>query len=278
MINKALGLDIKKLLDEDDLNRNFYYIRNLPNTPVYLELKIKSDLVLSGTDYFIAVFKELGVDENTLSGLTPYEGQFLTKGTVIRFKNSIPLSVAITGERLALNLLHHSSAISTYTKKFVDLTQGTKIKILDTRKTTPGLKTLEKYAVRIGGGHNHRFGQTDTWMVKDNHKTCMGGIKPAIDFFIQQGAFYNEIVVEVHNLKELEEIKSYGIKRIMLDNFTPEETKRAILIKEPNMTYEVSGGITLKNLKDYLITGVDAISTSSLTNPPKVDISLKYKP
>lgn len=269
---------VRQWLEEDDLYRNFFYTKNLPLTPVQMELKIKSDLILSGTDYFLAVFHELGFDESLLSEIKQYEGQRLKQGTIIKFANPVPFAVAVTGERLALNLIHHASSISTHTDKFVAQTTGMDIRILDTRKTTPGLRTLEKYAVRLGGGHNHRFGQTDTWMVKDNHKTCLGGLQAAVLFFKAQGAFYNEIVVEVHNLKELTEAQSLGITRVMLDNFTPEDINKAISQKTPGMTYEVSGGISLANLKAYLIPGVDAISTSALVNAPKVDISLKYKP
>lgn len=269
---------VRGFLQEDDLTRNFFYNKNLPQTPVNLELKIKSNLVLSGTDFFVAVFKELGINENVFNDLLTQEGKSFKAGEVIKIINPIPFAVAVTGERLALNLLHLSSSISSYTKQFADLASPYNIKILDTRKTTPGLRLIEKYAVRVGGGHNHRFGQTDTWMVKDNHKTCMGGLKSAVDFFIQQGAYYNNIIVEIHNLQELQEAQSLGIHHLMLDNFTIDQIHQAIKLKQPYNTYEVSGGVNLSNLANYLIPGVDAISTSQLVSPPKVDISLKYKP
>lgn len=269
---------IKNWLEEDGLNRNFYYTKSLPDKPVYLELKIKSDLFFSGADFFIAVFKELGVSEEVFSKLYNYEGKKINKGEVIKFDTPVPFSVALSGERLALNLIQHASSISTYTNILAQMAAIHNIKILDTRKTTPGLRMLEKYAVRVGGGYNHRFDQVDTWMVKDNHKTCLGGIEQAINFFKKQGSFYNQIVVEIHDLAELEIAKKLGVTHFLLDNFSPEDIHKAIKLKEKGMTYEISGGITLENIASYFISGVDAISTSSLTNStPRVDISLKYK-
>jgi len=151
------------------------------------------------------------------------------------------------------------------------------IKILDTRKTTPGLRFLEKYAVRVGGGFNHRMGQTDTWMIKDNHKSFFGGLKGALEFFGKMGSFYNSVVVEIHNTSELEEAISHGVKHVMLDNFTPEQVSEAISLKRDSMTFEVSGGINLDNIKNYLISGVDGISIGKITyDAPSVDISLKF--
>ena len=276
---KQLQPIVRNWLEEDDLSRNYFYTKSLPTDPVFLELKIKSDLILCGMDFFIAVFKELGVKENKFEIFNTYEGKKVIKGTVIKLSESIPLSVALTGERLALNLLQHASSIATLTNQFSQIVHPHGIKILDTRKTTPGLRQLEKYAVRTGGGFNHRFGQTDTWMIKDNHKTCFGDLKSAVDFFVNQGVFYNNLVVEIHDLMELQTAKDLNIKHIMLDNFSPEDIKKAIKLKELGMTYEVSGGINLDNIHDYLISGVDAISSSSLiSSAPRVDISLKYSP
>lgn len=141
-INSLLPI-VRSFLQEDDLGRNFFYNKNLPQTPVNLELKIKSDLVLSGTDFFVAVFKELGISEHVFQDLLAQEGKSFQAGDILKIKDSIPFSVAVTGERLALNLLHHSSSISSYTKQFADLAKPLNIKILDTRKTTPGLRLLE---------------------------------------------------------------------------------------------------------------------------------------
>lgn len=274
---KALLPQIQNWLEEDDLTRNYYYTRSLPTHPVKLELKIKSHLVLSGLDYLAATFTQLG-SENDFSFLNEFEGKSFAQGDVITFPELMPFNLAVTGERLALNLVQHASSISTWTKKHVELAHDHGINILDTRKTTPGLRTLEKYAVRMGGGFNHRLGQTDTWMIKDNHKTSLGGLKGAWHFFKGQGAFYNNIVTEIHSLEELQEAKEIGITHVMLDNFSPELVKEAIKIKSPNMFFELSGGLTLSSIPQYLIPGVDALSLGSITySAPRVDISLKFK-
>ena len=278
LIHTSLLPAINKWLEEDDLTRNSHYTRSLPTTPVELHLKIKSDLVLAGTDYFIATFMALGVNEESLYFLKEYEGKSLKSGEVIKFPKPVPFSIALTAERLALNLLQHGSSIATWTREHVKLAEKFDIKILDTRKTTPGLRSLEKYAVRVGGGFNHRFGQADVWMIKDNHKTCMGGLKGAWHFFKEQGTFYNDVIVEIHDLKELKEAISLGVKHVMLDNFSPEEIKEAIKLKVSGMTFEASGGIRFTTLKDYLISGLDALSIGALTNAaPRVDLSLKFR-
>jgi len=274
---KALLPQIQSWLEEDDLTRNFYYSRSLPKHAVKLQLKVKSPLILAGTDYLAATFIQLG-SENNFSFLEEFEGKSLPEGTIIEFPDSMPFSLAVTGERLALNLVQHASSIATWTEKHVSLASKTGIKILDTRKTTPGLRSLEKYAVRLGGGFNHRLGQTDTWMIKDNHKTSLGGLKGALDFFKNQGAFYNNIVVEIHSLEELEEAISLGITQVMLDNISPDKIKEAVKMKKAGMTFEVSGGLNLSTIPNYLINGVDALSLGSITySAPRVDLSLKFK-
>ena len=276
-----LGLlpDIENWLAEDDLNRNIFYSKNLPQLPVRMSLKIKSDLKLAGTDYFIATFMALGIESEQFNFLNEFEGKNFKSGDVIELPFNVPFAIALNAERLALNLLQHASSIATWTHQHVALAQELGIKILDTRKTTPGLRSLEKYAVRVGGGFNHRFGQTDAWMIKDNHKTCMGGLKGALNFFKSQGAFYNNIIAEIHDLSELKEALELGINHVMLDNFSREEIEAALKLKPKGMTFEVSGGIRLNNIKDYLIEGVDAISIGAITySAPRVDLSLKYKP
>lgn len=275
----SLYPQIRSWLDEDDLTRNFHYTRTLSSSDVKLYLKIKSPIVLAGTDYFVATFAALGADPSHFEFLKYWDGKNFQSGEVIEFPEAIPFNIAVTGERLALNLLQHASSIATWTKHHVDLANKKHIKLLDTRKTTPGLRSLEKYAVRVGGGFNHRLGQTDSWMIKDNHKTCMGGLKGAYDFFLQQGAFYNSIIAEIHDLNELKQAQILGIQNVMLDNFSPEQIHEAVKLKKSNMTYEVSGGIKLENLEKYLIEGIDAISLGALTySAPRVDISLKFKP
>lgn len=274
----SLFPQIRTWLEEDDLTRNFHYTRSLEGSEVKMFLKIKSPMILSGADYFVATFASLGADAAGLNFLRKWDGKQFQAGEVIEFPELMPFNIALTGERLALNLLQHASSISTWTKKHVELASKKNIKLLDTRKTTPGLRSLEKYAVRVGGGYNHRLGQTDAWMIKDNHKTCLGGLKGAFEFFQSQGAFYNSIIAEIHDLEELKVAHSLGIKHVMLDNFSPESIHEALKMKTTGMTYEVSGGIKLDNLSQYLIEGVDVISLGSLIySAPRLDISLKFK-
>jgi nicotinate-nucleotide pyrophosphorylase (carboxylating) len=186
--------------------------------------------------------------------------------------------VALSGERVALNLLSHASAIATYTHQLVKKASAKNIVILDTRKTTPGLRWLEKYAVVCGGGKNHRWSQTDMWMIKDNHKTLMGGVKGALEYFQNMGAYYNPILLEVHSLEELRQGLELGIRHFMLDNFSSNDIAKAVAIKKAQTTFEISGGVTLENIDQYLIAGIDAISVGSLTqNPPRIDLSLKME-
>jgi nicotinate-nucleotide pyrophosphorylase (carboxylating) len=275
----SLYPQIKSWLDEDDLTRNFHYTRTLSSSDVKLYLNIKSPIVLAGADYFVATFSALGANASHFEFLRNWDGKEFHAGEVIEFPELIPFNMAVTGERLALNLLQHATSIATWTKKHVTLAEKKNIKLLDTRKTTPGLRSLEKYAVRVGGGFNHRLGQTDSWMIKDNHKSCLGGLQGALDFFLKQGAFYNSIIAEIHDLNELKEAQALGIQHVMLDNFSPETIREAVKMKTLNMTYEVSGGIKFENLESYLIEGVDAISLGALTySAPRVDISLKFRP
>lgn len=273
---KSLLPQIEQWLLEDDLTRNYHYTKSLPTHPVYLQLKIKSPMVLCGTDYIAATFLQLGADNN-FSFLKEFEGKKLDTMT-IDFPETMPFNIAVTGERLALNLVQHASSIATWTEKHVAIAKEKNIKILDTRKTTPGLRSLEKYAVRIGGGFNHRLGQTDSWMIKDNHKTSLGGLKKAWEFFQNQGAFYNNTIVEIHSIDEMREAINLGCRHLMLDNFSPENIREAVKLKKDHMTIEVSGGLNLSTIPQYMIDGVDAMSLGSITySAPRVDLSLKFK-
>lgn len=265
------------VIDEDDFTRNLFYSSKLPTKDVECHLKIKDDMTLSGLGFFFEVFNYLLDEKFDYSYPLEFEGHAFKKNESKEIVFSLPFNVVLTGERVALNLLQMCSSISTYTKKFVEICEPYGIKVLDTRKTTPLYRALEKYAVRIGGGYNHRFGQTDVFMVKDNHKSYFGGIEPAVSFFKSVGAFYQDMVVEVHNLEELDQALKLGLRHLMLDNFRPEIVREALNQKAPGVTYEISGGINLSNIKNYCIEGVDAISIGSITyGAPKVDLSLKY--
>lgn len=273
MENKWIEKQIETYFLEDEIFKNQIYLSQLPKSDVSCSLKIKDDIVVAGMPFFTSSFNYL-LGDNALS-LMEFEGNKLKKGDEINFK--LPFNVALSGERIALNLLQHCSSIATYTAKFVQKLEGTNIRLLDTRKTTPGLRTIEKYATNIGGAYNHRLSQMDTFMIKDNHKTHFGGLDKAIEFFRGMKSFYAPLIVEIHDLNELKIANEYGVNHLMLDNFSPSEVMEAIGYKKDGQTYEVSGGINLETITNYKIEGVDAISVGKITyDAPHVDISLKY--
>lgn len=260
--------------EEDDLFRNAFYSQQLSSDLCLCKLNIKSDLLLAGLPYFIDVFNYLGAKLD-FTNFRKYEGKKFKKGEIIEF--NLTFAQALMGERIALNLLQRASSIATYSAQFVEKAKKSGIKILDTRKTLPGHRSIEKYAVRMGGACNHRLGQTDVWMIKDNHKSFFGGIAPAVEFFRGQQAFYVPIEVEVHSISELTEALGLNVNIIMLDNFSPTMIAQAVDLKTPGILYEVSGGINLANIDQYLIKGIDAISIGQLTyGAPFVDLSLKF--
>ncbi|OIQ15670.1 MAG: nicotinate-nucleotide diphosphorylase (carboxylating) [Bacteriovorax sp. MedPE-SWde] len=276
LISNAVRATIENYFNEDDLSRNLFYINSLPSDLVKCKLKLKDDLVLAGLPYFVEVFRYLGADIDYKT-FEKYEGIEFNKSDKSEIEFELPFSIALTGERIALNLLQHASAIATHASQYMKKAEGTGIAILDTRKTTPGHRSLEKYAVRVGGGYNHRLGQTDLWMVKDNHKSFFGGVKEAVEFFRSMKGFYTPIEVEVHDIAEFDQVLEMGVKHMMLDNFSPEDIRKVINKKPEGVTIEVSGGIRLSTIDDYLIEGVDAISVGAITyGAPPVDISLKY--
>jgi len=278
MWKASLKSDMEHYFSEDDLSRNFYYVKSLPRELVSCQLKIKSDMILSGLPFFYEALKYIEDVELDWGIFSELEGRVFKESENFSLEFDLPFHVALTAERIALNLLQRASSISTFTQKFTSMASKKGIVILDTRKTTPGLRSLEKYAVRLGGGLNHRFGQADVWMVKDNHKSYFGGVKEAVAFFKSQGSFYTPIEVEVHSLEELHEAMACNVQHVMLDNFAPSLIEEAVAIKNEGVTFEVSGGISLETLESYLIDGVDAISVGSLTyGAPSVDLSLKYQ-
>ena len=186
----------------------------------------------------------------------------------------------LKAERLVLNAMQRMSAIATKTKQFVDLLEGTGTKILDTRKTTPGIRALEKWAVKIGGGENHRFALYDMIMLKDNHIDFAGGITKAIEktkHYLKDTNRDLKIIVEARNLKEIEEIlKTEGVYRILIDNFNYEDTRTAVKLIGDTCLTESSGGINEDTIRDYALCGVDYISSGALTHSVyNMDLSLK---
>lgn len=184
----------------------------------------------------------------------------------------------LTGERLALNFLQHLSSIATRTARLVELAAGGKARIVDTRKTTPGLRMVEKYAVRVGGGHNHRFGLFDGVLIKDNHIKIAGGIKPAIEAARRGSPHTARIEVEVEDFAGVNEALAAGAEVIMLDNMSPAEMREAVNIIAGRALVEASGGVTEDNIQAVAEAGVDLISVGALTHSVKaLDISLDLK-
>jgi len=274
----SLSQDIEHWLHEDGLGQGGNYWQRLPQTPVKCVLKVKSPLILAGLPWFTAVFEKL---EPGLAGkwgeFAHFEGKSFKGDETLEIPVPMSWATAVTAERLALNLLHHGSAIATATKKLANKTAPYGIRVLDTRKTTPGLRELDKYAVTVGGGHNHRFTQVDAWMVKDNHKTLLG-LKGAVEFFRSLNQPYKVIIVEVHSLDELAQARELGVKYFMLDNFSAEQLRQACSTKVSGEFYEVSGGINLDTVEKACMPGIDAVSSGNITMyPPAVDLSFKYQ-
>jgi nicotinate-nucleotide pyrophosphorylase (carboxylating) len=210
---------------------------------------------------------------------------FLQDGTPVKYKD-VAFEVEgssrsiLTAERLVLNCMQRMSGIATKTREIVDLLQGTNTKVLDTRKTTPGLRYLEKWAVRIGGGVNHRFGLYDMILIKDNHVDYAGGIRQAIESANQYLADTGKklaIEIEVRNLDELELVLQTGnVNRILIDNFNFDNLRQAVAMIKGRFITEASGGITIDNIREYADCGVDYISVGALTHSVKsLDLSLK---
>ena len=274
----SMKIELQKWLQEDGIGQHQYYFEALPKAPVKSVIKIKSHLILAGLPWFRAVFEELSNQKFDHSSWGEWEGQSFKQGTVLELPMNFRFDVALTGERLALNLLQRASAVATTTRKYVELAGPLGISILDTRKTTPGLRELEKYAVQLGGGRNHRFHQTDQWMIKDNHKKVFGSLKAAWDFFQSVGGPYQNVIVEIHDLIELREAQALGVRYFLLDNFTEEMLLESLKLKGQGQHYEISGGVTLETIQIYLKKGVDAISIGHLTQfPHPIDLSFKFE-
>jgi len=235
----------------------------------------KENGVLCGMDVAKAVFRFID-PAITLNNMKS-DGEKIEKGEVIATVEGNARNI-LTGERLALNLMQHMSGIATRTREAVDQVAGTTARIADTRKTTPGLRVLEKYAVKCGGGSNHRFNLADGVLIKDNHIEAAGGITPAVKMARENIPHTLKIEVEVETFPQLEEALAAGADIIMLDNMSYEDMKKAVGIVAGRALTEASGNMGEKDLKTVAETGVDLISIGALTHSVKaLDISLKFK-
>lgn len=237
-------------------------------------LRAKADGVLAGLPLVEMVYRQ--VDPNVTVSFYAQDGERVAAGTVAAEVTGPGRSV-LTGERVALNFVQRLSGIATLTAGFVAAVQGTRAVILDTRKTTPGWRSLEKYAVRMGGGQNHRIGLYDMVLVKDNHIDGAGGITPAVNAVRAYSPARDALIeVEVRTLDELREALSLGVDRILLDNMDEEQMRAAVRLAAGRVPLEASGNMSLERVRAAAETGVDFISVGALTHSaPALDLSMK---
>jgi len=243
-----------------------------------MKLLAKANGIIAGIEVAKEVLKQ--VDSSISMNCFMNDGDEIKIGDIV-FELEGPARSMLAAERTLLNFMQRMSGIATVSKQYADAVQGTKTKILDTRKTTPNLRELEKYAVKTGGSENHRFGLFDMIMLKDNHIDFAGGIEKAIDDthkYLENSGLNLKIEIETRSIEEVKRVVNHGkIHRIMLDNFTPEKITEAMKIIDGKYETEASGGITLENIKEYAQTGVDFISIGALTHHIKsLDLSLKF--
>lgn len=268
IINTALAEDINYIdvttdnLIPDDHTSEAYFIA-------------KDSGVLCGIDIAARVFDLAG--GNVEKEILLRDGAEVKKGDYIAFFRGSTKTL-LKGERTALNLIQHMSGIATATNKCVKLVEGTRASIADTRKTLPGLRALQKYAVTVGGGKNHRFNLSDGAMLKDNHIDAYGSITGAVTALRKKAGHMLKIEVEVRNLEELEEALANKCEVIMLDNMSDEEMKKAVEITNGRALLEASGNVTPENIRQKALTGVDIISLGALTHSVQCfDISMRIK-
>lgn len=240
-------------------------------------LLIKDNGILAGVELAQKIFHTF--DPNLEIEVFINDGEPVKYGDIAFIVKGSSRSILST-ERLVLNFMQRMSGIATQTNQIVKLIEGTSVKLLDTRKTTPGIRYMEKWAVRIGGGHNHRFALYDMIMLKDNHVDYAGGIRPAIEKanqYLAETGKSLKVEIEVRNEEELREVLEVGnVDRIMLDNFSPERIVEALKTIPDNYEVEASGGITIDTIRSYAETGVDFISVGALTHSfQSLDMSLK---
>jgi len=275
---KELDIIIKNAIREDIGDGDHTSLSCIPKNAVgKAKLLVKDDGVIAGVEFAKQVFGYVDKDLKIETFIT--DGEKVKYGDVVFHVSGKSQSI-LMAERLVLNAMQRMSAIATKTKFFADLLEGTKTKVLDTRKTTPGIRALEKWAVKIGGGENHRFALYDMVMIKDNHIDFAGGITAAItktQKYLAEKNIDIKIIVEARSLEEIKEILSNkGVYRILIDNFNYEDTKKAVALIGDSCLTESSGGINEKTIREYAECGVDFISSGALTHSVyNMDLSLK---
>ena len=268
--DELIKLALKEDITSDDVSTNAVMGERVEGR---VQLICKQDGIICGLPVFERVFKIL--DASTQIGFCVNDGDKVTKGQLLaEVKGDI--RVLLSGERTALNYLQRMSGIATYTSQLVKLLEGSKTKLLDTRKTTPNMRIFEKYAVKVGGGVNHRYNLSDGILLKDNHIGAAGSVKKAVQLAKSYSPFVRKVEVEVENLEMCREAVEAGADIIMLDNMSPEEMAKAVKLIDGRALTECSGNITKENIQNIISTGVDFVSSGALTHSaPILDLSLK---
>lgn len=279
MINRISGVLnadelIKMALREDISNEDVTTASVMPNyTLGTVQLICKQDGIICGLWVFERTFKIL--DEKTQVTAYVKDGDEVKKGQLVA-EIVGDIRVLLSGERVALNYLQRMSGIATYTHQMASLLKGSKTRLLDTRKTTPNMRIFEKYAVKVGGGENHRYNLSDGILLKDNHIGAAGGVKEAILMAKKYASFVRKIEVETETLEQVKEALEAGADIIMLDNMSKEDMKAAVKFINGRALTECSGNVTRENIANIIDTGVDFVSSGALTHSsPILDLSLK---
>lgn len=268
--DKLIRMALEEDITSEDVSTNAVMPTNVKGT---VDLIAKEDGVIAGMDVYARVFKLL--DESMEIEMFCQDGDEVKKGDLMA-KVTGDIRVLLSGERVALNYLQGMSGIATYTRSVVKLLEGSGVTLLDTRKTTPNCRVFEKYAVRVGGGCNHRYNLSDGVLLKDNHIGAAGSITKAIQMAKAYAPFVRKIEIETETLEQVAEAVEAGADIIMLDNMTPEVMKQAVALIDGRAQTECSGNITKENIARIREIGVDFVSSGALTHSaPILDISMK---
>mgnify|MGYP000988237895 FL=1 len=268
--DKLIRMALQEDITSEDVSTNAVMRSAVKGT---VDLIAKEDGIIAGLDVYARVFQIL--DEKTEISFNFKDGEAVKKGDLLGTVTG-DIRVLLSGERVALNYLQRMSGIATYTKQVSKLLEGSKVTLLDTRKTTPNCRVFEKYAVRIGGGCNHRYNLSDGVLLKDNHIGAAGSVAKAVAMAKEYAPFVRKIEIEVETMEQVKEAVEAGADIIMLDNMTPEMMKEAVELIAGRAQTECSGNITKENIAKILETGVDFVSSGALTHSaPIFDISMK---
>ena len=269
--DKLIRMALQEDITSEDVSTNAVMRSAVKGT---VDLIAKEDGIIAGLDVYARVFQIL--DEKTEISFNFKDGEAVKKGNLLGTVTG-DIRVLLSGERVALNYLQRMSGIATYTKQVSKLLEGSKVTLLDTRKTTPNCRVFEKYAVRIGGGYNHRYNLSDGILIKDNHIGAAGSVAKAVAMAKEYAPFVRKIEIEVETMEQVKEAVEAGADIIMLDNMTPEQMAEAIRVIDGRAETECSGNITKENIKTITSLGVDYVSSGALTHSaPILDISLKH--